>query len=73
MRGPLPETYFLWAIAAHPRWAVFAAVLYVCCAFLVWQCEMPQWVIAFVLVFLVLIFSVVGLATACTSGAIVIA
>jgi hypothetical protein len=72
MVDPLPETYFLSAIAAHPRWALFAAVLYVCCAFLVWQCEMPQWVIAFVLVSLVLVFTVVGLATACTSGTIVI-
>jgi len=72
MGDRLPETYFLWAIAAHPRWALFAAVLYVCCAFLVWQCEMPQWVIAFVLVSLVLVFTVVGLATACMSGTIVI-
>jgi hypothetical protein len=72
MSDSLPETYFLWAIAAHPRWALFAAVLYVCCAFLVWQCEMPQWAIAFVLVFLVFAFTVVGLATACTSGTIVI-
>jgi len=69
---PLPETYFLAAIAAHPYWALFAAVLYVCCAFLVWQFEMPQWVVLFVLVSLVLVFTVVGLAAACTSGAIVI-
>jgi hypothetical protein len=72
MVHPLPEIYFLRAIAAHPYWAVFAAVLYVCCALLVWQFEMPQWVAFFVLVSLVLVFTVVGLAAACTSGTIVI-
>lgn len=72
MHDSLPGTYFLWAIAAHPRWALFAAGLYLCCAFFLWQCEIPHWVIAFILVALVLAFTVVGLATACTSGAIVI-
>jgi hypothetical protein len=68
----LPETRLLWAIAAHPRWALFAAILYVCCAFVLWRCETPQWVIALLLVSLVLVFTVVGLAAACDSGAIVI-
>ena len=72
MVHPLPEMCFLTAIAAHPYWALFAAVLYVCCALLVWQFEMPQWVVFFVLVSLVLVFTVVGLAAACTRGTIVI-
>ena len=72
MVDPLPETYFLWAIAAHPRWALFAGLVYVCCAFVLWQCEMPQWVAAVIFVSLVLVFTVVGFAIACTSGSIVI-
>jgi hypothetical protein len=43
MVHPLPEIYFLKAIAAHPYWALFATVLYVCSTLLVWQFEMPQW------------------------------
>ena len=72
MVHPLPEIYFLKAIAAHPYWALFAAVLYVWCALLVWQLEMPKWVVLFVLASLVLVFTVIGLAAAGTSGTIVI-
>jgi hypothetical protein len=72
MVDPLAETYFLLAIAAHPQWALLTGVVYVCCAFVLWQCEIPQWATAVIFVSLVLIFTVVGFAIACTSGSIVI-
>jgi len=47
-------------------------VVYLCCAFVLWQCEIPQWATAVIFVSLVLVFTVVGFAIACTSGSIVI-
>jgi hypothetical protein len=58
-------------IVAHPRWALLAGLVYVFCAFVLWQFEMPQWVAVVIFASLVLVFTVVGFLIACTSGSIV--
>jgi hypothetical protein len=72
MVDPVPETYFVWAITAHPHLAVFAGALYAFCAFMLWQFEIPQWMAAIIFVWVVLVFTAIGFAMACMNGSIAI-